>query len=236
MPHNRVKAKLSTFIGITLLSCIVGFTFLMNFSEKDTEQKIEDIQRNRNFRPFKKEDLSSFWKLENLQTDSTIVREGKTYIQIYKTIKQVNTRFKEKYLTFDTLEDGSGVVYFRESNSEDSLLDKSIYYGTLVFKNTFDVRKNVVVFENIEVDSLNATYTDFSKLMEIGTIFLDHQITDITVSQLGKGSSTWIELKDGRGVILLKKDVEITDAVLEMLFGKGEYLNDSTRIIYPYSI
>lgn len=230
------QSKLSSIFGIILLISVIGFTIFINFFvekpiEKIEEEKIEIVKTEEpEFSILDSTDLANLWKLRKLHTDSVKISHNKerTSIQIseFKTSSDYNLlRESGVYDEFDdSIKQLIERTYFEE--------EKITYCGTLDFKNRYDVN-NTITFENVEIKKQNSNSCDSTKLMEIGKLFLKYQIKSIqTKPQIG--DFTTIYLRDGRELFLIKENIVLNGDYYKERIKRAKYLNDSTRVIYPY--
>jgi hypothetical protein len=114
--------------------------------------------------------------------------------------------------------------YFKE--------EKMVYCGTLDFKNSYDDKK-VSTFSDVKIKHIDTATIKTLELLDIGIIFLKYQITSIeTKPQIG--NFTTIHLADGREIYLIKENTVLNGDYYKERIKNAEYLNDSTRVIYPY--
>lgn len=218
----QTSNKTSSFIGIILLLLVIGFTVFMNFSSKDSARVIEKIQLDEGYEPFDSVDLVNFWKLEGIDTkllESESIDDG-TYIQINKKITN------QKYIippdsVLNKLSDSIQQFYKKEIDKS-SLYTFMVNYGELQFKNS-----NRGDFRMVK-ENHNSV-----KLNEIGNIFLKYYINSISTDDK-YGDFTTINLDDGRKIMLIRQNVNIKDAYHRKISEEAHYLNDSTKIRFPY--
>lgn len=236
MLQNQSMKKISSFIGITLLITIIIFTVFINFFVKEPIEEIEEDKikivkiTDPQYSILDSTDLVNLWKLRKLHTDSVKISHNKerTSIQIseFKTSSDYNLlRESGVYDEFDdSIKQLIEITYFEE--------EKITYCGTLDFKNLYDAN-NTITFENVEIKKQNSNSCDSTKLIEIGKLFLKYQIKSIqTKPQIG--DFTTIYLRDGRELFLIKENIVLNGDYYKERIKRAKYLNDSTRVIYPY--
>ncbi|WP_338763838.1 hypothetical protein WAF17_20525 [Bernardetia sp. ABR2-2B] len=212
MPQNQSSNKLSSLIGFLLLIGIIGFTIFTNIPIKEVEKE---------FKPFTQNELDNFWELDSIETKAgrAIQRERKYSIHFEKKIK----------INWDTIK-------FKIETEKDTTTvirpnDSTYYLGTILFKSKVHREKaKPLLFQKFRLEYYKSE-KDSLFLKRLGKIFLKYQISYIT-TRSDYGNFTTIKLKDGRKIFLLKKDSEIVEGYKELL-ESAEYLNDSTRIIFP---
>jgi hypothetical protein len=235
MPQNQSTNKLSSFIGITLLLVVIGFTIFINFFvekpiEKIEEEKIEIVKTEEpQFSNLDSADLANLWKLEKLQTDSIKIdyQELKIHVQVNKNFGYITTELINNSNNLETEEKKR----LQEAYDDFAQGEFIIKYGMLEFKHSYPTNYTTKLekFSFKEVD-----FAYYYKLEEIGNIFLKYQIESI-FTESKAGDFTKIELKDGRQLFLIKKDAKIKTQYSKELIERAEYLNDSTRVILPFN-
>lgn len=228
------QSKLSSIFGIILLISVIGFTIFINFF---VEKPIEKIEEKKNeivkieepeFSILDSTDLANLWKLKKMQTDSIKIdyQELRTHIQINKNFG---------YITTDLINSSNNLetnTKRRLQEAYDNLAQGEfiVKYGMLEFKHSYPTNYTTK-FEKFYIKEVNFVY--HYKLEEIGRLFLKYQIESI-FTESNAGDFTKIELKDGRQLFLIKKDAKIKTQYSKKLIERAEYLNDSTKVIYPY--
>lgn len=222
MPQNPSTNKFLSSIGIILLISIIGFTVFINFSSKDSARVIEKIQLDEGYEPFDSVDLVNFWKLEGIDTkllESESIDDG-TYIQINKKI--TNQKYIIPHDSILVQLDSSLQEFFKTKIENSTLYTFSVPYGEIQFKNS-----NRGEFTIVEKNHNSV------KLNEIGNIFLKYYINSISTDDK-YGDFTTINLDDGRKIMLIRQNVKIKDAYHRKISEEAHYLNDSTKIRFPY--
>jgi hypothetical protein len=227
MPQNPNTNKISTFIGIILLIGIVGFTVFINQkSQTTTEEKeiVEAINQDSTkdeipvksyFNAFNKEDVESFWKLENFKTDSMHVEKDKntTSIEIKKIILTTKTKsynhVKDEE-SYNKLNDSLEIIFRKKYGKNysqggfwtshpniPSITTHLVYYGKFEFsyQNQDDNHYGSKIFEYFEIEDSNKKLFN---LTEIGDIFIKYQVRAIHTDPEEIGDLTVIVLADGK--------------------------------------
>ncbi len=233
MPQNNTK--FSSFIGITLLLILLGFTvYISFFVEKPIEEEIKEaeIVENTEFQTLDSNDLTNLWKLKNLQTDSMDIdyENKKITLQINKNLEfeQYDSSMNNNLYAQmpDSLKEYMSEIYNRVNKYK-----AIINYGTLDFESSFEERYSGTL-KDFNIEYFNTNSIDLVQLSEIGNLFLKYQIHFIS-TQPDLGNFTHIYLKDGREIFLIKKHAEIKDDSYKRIVKNANYLNDSTRIVFP---
>ncbi len=238
MPQNPTTSKFSSFIGIALLLVIIAFTvFISFFVEKPIEEIKEEVDivevEEPEFSILDSTDLVMLWELRYFQS------EGHTYENRQKTFMSINEI--KGILNHNPL---GGANYNEASDSVKQLLEKIynssskkefvVNYGILAFKHSdSDKNNDKIIFENFKAIPSDLSRSDSIKLKKIGNIILNYQIKSI-FTESKAGDFTKIELKDGRQLFLIKQNAKIKTEYSKKLIERAEYLNDSTKVIYPY--
>ncbi|WP_375560140.1 hypothetical protein ACE193_20850 [Bernardetia sp. OM2101] len=238
MPQNTSSNKFSSIIGFLLLAGIVGFTVFINFfTEKPVEEIKEEVDivevEEPEFSILDSIDLANLWELRYFQA------EGHTYENRQKTFMSINEI--KGILNHNPL---GGANYNEASDSVKQLLEKIynssskkefvVNYGILAFKHSdFDKNNDKIIFENFKAIPSDLSRSDSIKLKEIGNIILNYQIESI-FTESKAGDFTKIELKDGRQLFLIKQNAKIKTEYSKKLIERAEFINDSTKVIYPY--
>jgi hypothetical protein len=212
MPQNPISNKLTSFIGIILLLGIIGFTVFINFF---IEKPIEEIEEEEaevvkvtepEFSILDSAELANLWKLEKFGYITTDLINSSNDLE-----PNTKRRLQEAYNNFAQ---GEFIIN----------------YGMLEFKHSYPTNYTTKL-EEFHIKEFDFVYYD--KLEEIGRLFLKYQIESI-VTEPKAGDFTKIELKDGRQLFLIKQNAKIKTEYSQKLIERAEYLNDSTKIIYPY--
>ncbi|WP_338815750.1 hypothetical protein V9L05_22340 (plasmid) [Bernardetia sp. Wsw4-3y2] len=233
MPQNPTSNKFSSIVGFLLLIGVIGFTVFINFfvekpveEIKEEEEIIETAEPE--FSILDSADLADLWKLEKLQTDSINFH----YEKLRKHI-QINKNFG--YITTELINNSNNL----EPNTKRRLQEAYnnfdqgkviINYGMLDFEYSYPTSYTTKL-EEFDIKESDSSY--YYQLKEIGVLFLKYQIKSI-FTESKAGDFTKIELKDGRQLFLIKQNAEIKTEYSKKLIERAEYLNDSTKVIYPY--
>jgi hypothetical protein len=224
MPQS--SNKLSSFIGIILLLGIIGFTVFINFFAGEPVEIIEgEISKEAEepyFESFSTADVTNFWKLENLHTEITNIDYGERITQL--SINEIQE-------TLDSLADSE--IKNTEELDKNSFDEEFNLIGGLEFKHANHTNtKYYNSFKSFEISYFDRIESDSNRLFEIGKLFVNYQIESVT-TEPEYGDFTFIHLKDGRRVFLIKNDAEIIgNKYYKKLLDQSEYLNDSTRMTY----
>ncbi|WP_338763840.1 hypothetical protein WAF17_20530 [Bernardetia sp. ABR2-2B] len=233
MPQNPTSNKFSSLIGITLLFLVIAFTVFINFFVEEPieeiveEEAITEIEEPE-FSILDSADLANLWKLEKLQTDSINFH----YEKLRKHI-QINKNFG--YITAELINNSNNL----EPNTKRRLQeaynnfdqDKVIInYGMLDFEYSYPTSYTTKL-EEFDIKESDSSY--YYQLKEIGMLFLKYQIKSI-FTESKAGDFTKIELKDGRQLFLIRQNAEIKTEYSKKLIERAEFINDSTKVIYPY--
>ena len=228
---SSLSNKFSSFIGIILLLAIVCATVYINFFveepvEEVKEEEIVEVEETK-FSILNETDLALLWKLKNLNTDSISDYKETTYIHISKLKESSDYDRLESSDVYKDFDDSMKQVikknYFEER--------KMVYCGTLKFKNSHDDKK-ATLFNDVDIKDIDTTHIKSLALLDIGIIFLKYPITSIsTKSQIGDYTS--IHLADGREIYLIKENTILNGKYYKERLEMAEYLNDSTRVVYP---
>ncbi|WP_338790879.1 hypothetical protein [Bernardetia sp. MNP-M8] len=233
MPQNPTSNKFSSIVGFLLLIGVIGFTVFINFfvekpveEIKEEEEIIETAEPE--FSILDSADLADLWKLEKLQTDSINFH----YEKLRKHI-QINKNFG--YITTELINNSNNL----EPNTKRRLQEAYnnfdqgkviINYGMLDFEYSYPTSYTTKL-EEFDIKESDSSY--YYQLKEIGVLFLKYQIKSI-FTESKAGDFTKIELKDGRQLFLIRQNAEIKTEYSQKLIERAEYLNDSTKVIYPY--
>ena len=209
--------KISTFIGIVLLTAIVGFTVYVNFfveePTKNSISKSESLKTEvtKNYiDTYTEQDIANLGKLKNVHTDYISEKSNKeeTEIKLYEDVKVRNSKVEQK---------------------------KTTYYGKLKFN-------HAIRFEQDRFTKLKSFYVssfvrdgDYDRIRQIGDLFINYQINSV-ITQEKYGDFTCIYLKNGARIFLIKKGTEVKDKYYQMLIEASESINDSTKIAYPHIV
>jgi hypothetical protein len=220
MPQNQTRNKISAFIGITLLISIIGFTVFINLVPPKDE--VEELVEEKPLKPFTQNDLTKFWKLDSINTETGNVSEKDQQHSIYvsKKIKIVSS--------------SEGIKYDKQGNKiwVVNTIDKKYDFGVLNFKTSMSNTANKpVTFESFKIQYCKIE-KEYLFMNEVGNLFITYQIKS-TVSDSQYGNFTSIHLRDGRIVILLKENVEIRDDYYKGIIKNADFVNDSTKVINP---
>lgn len=222
--------KISTFIGIILLLAIVCATVYINFFveepvEEVKEEEIVEVEEPE-YRILNETDLALLWKLKNLHTDSISYNEEKTYIWLskFKESSDYNRLENSVYKDFDdSIKQVIKKNYFEEK--------KMVYCGTLEFENSHSNEVGTL-FNDVDIEDIDTTHIKSLELLDVGIAFLKYQIKSIsTKPQIG--DFTMIYLADGREIYLIKENTVLNGEYYKERLETAEYLNDSTRVVYP---